>query len=67
MHTPLQNSSGNWYEWLESESDCACSETVQDLIVEISVYRALFSVIMVIQLRAINFSFRCCFRLTSKL
>lgn len=54
MHTPLQNSSSNWYECLSRNRIVRVLETVQDLIV-IFLCIGLFSV-MVIQLRAMFFS-----------
>jgi uncharacterized membrane protein (DUF373 family) len=54
MHKPLQNSSIDWYYWLNRNQIVRVLETVQDLIV-ISLCIGLFSV-MVIQLRAMFIS-----------
>jgi uncharacterized membrane protein (DUF373 family) len=54
MHKPLQNSTINWYYWLNRNHIVRVLETVQDLIV-ISLCIGLFS-LMAIQLRAMFFS-----------
>ncbi len=54
MHKPLQNSTINWYYWLNRNHIVRVLETVQDLIV-ISLCIGLFS-LMAIQLRAMFLS-----------